>query len=186
MKKLIIKNVLIIGIIILVACFFTYKIYNRFHTERSIDYSSSSLDITFHEKSGEKITMTKVTPLSDNLGLSSKAYDFSIKNNLTEPVKVTIKLVDDLEEIEKDDCSEISIPKEYIKVSIKENNGKNDIYTLSELTEDTLLITEIKALGEESYTIRVWTSSEIETTNLDLHYHGKIQIIENDSILARR
>ena len=45
---------------------------------------------------------------------------------------------------------------------------------------------EIKALDEQNYTIRVWVASEIETTNLDLHYHGKIQIIENDSILARR
>ena len=53
MKRLILKNVIITGIIILVACFFTYKIYNRFHTEGSIDYSSSSLDITFHEKSDE-------------------------------------------------------------------------------------------------------------------------------------
>ena len=51
MKRLILKNVIILVIIILVACFFTYKIYNRFHTEGGIDYSSSSLDITFHEKS---------------------------------------------------------------------------------------------------------------------------------------
>jgi len=186
MKKLILKNVIIIGIIILVACFFTYKIYNRFKIEGSIDYSSSSLDITFHEKSGEKITINKVTPLSDNLGLSSKPYDFSIKNNLTEPVKITIKLVDDTETIEKDNCIESSIPKEYIKVSIKENNGKNEVYTMSELTDNILLETEIKALDEQNYTIRVWVANEIETTNLDLHYHGKIQIIENDSILARR
>ena len=186
MKKIILKNVIIIGVIILVACFFTYKIYNRFHTEGSIDYSSSSLDITFHEKSGEKITINKVTPLNDNLGLSSKPYDFSIKNNLTEPVKVTIKLVDDNETIEKDNCLESSIPKEYIKVSIKENNGKNEVYTMSELTDNILLETEIKALDEQNYTVRVWVASEIETTNFDLHYHGKIQIIENDSILARR
>ena len=46
MKRLILKNVIITGIIILVACFFTYKIYNRFHKERSVDYTSSSLDIT--------------------------------------------------------------------------------------------------------------------------------------------
>ena len=186
MKKLIVKNVIIIGIIILVACFFTYKIYNRFHKERSVDYTSSSLDITFHDKSGEKISITKVTPLSDNLGLSGKPYDFSIKNNLTEPVKVTIKLVDDNETIEKDNCIESSIPKEYIKVSIKENNGKNEVYTMSELTDNILLETEIKALDEQNYTVRVWVASEIETTNFDLHYHGKIQIIENDSILARR
>ena len=30
MKRLILKNVIILVIIILVACFFTYKIYNRF------------------------------------------------------------------------------------------------------------------------------------------------------------
>ena len=134
--------------------------------------------------------------LLDSIDLNLIDYDFSIdyddfleenfKNNLTEPVKVTIKLVDDNETIEKDNCIESSIPKEYIKVSIKENNGKNNVYTINELTDDILLETEIEALDEQNYTIRVWVASEIETTNLDLHYHGKIQIIENDSILARR
>ena len=57
---------------------------------------------------------------------------------------------------------------------------------MSELTDNILLETEIKALDEQNYTVRVWVASEIETTNFDLHYHGKIQIIENDSILARR
>lgn len=185
MKKELIKNFIRIGIIILFACIATYMIYNKFHTERSVDYSSKSLDIIFHETTGDKITLDKITPLTDNLGLSSTPYDFTITNNLTEDVDLKIKLVEDKDQVKEDNCEEKQIPKKYIKVAIKEN-GKNKILTLDELEDNVLLDTKINALEKNTYTVRIWTSQDIESTELDLHYHGKIQIVENETIIARR
>ena len=185
MKRMLIKNVFKITIIILFACLSTYYIYNKFHNERSVDYSSDSLDITFREESGDKITIDKVTPLNDSVGLSSKSYEFTIKNNLTEKIGVTIKLVKDEDAILEDDCLERSIPEKFIKVAIKENSKLNEIHTINELVDETILSTTIDPLEERNYNVRVWTSSEMSETNEDLHYHGKIIILENKDIETR-
>jgi hypothetical protein len=179
MKKMLIKNVFKITIIILFACLSTYFIYNKFHNDRRVDYSSESLDITFREESGDKITLDKVTPLNDSVGLASKSYEFTIKNNLTEKIDVTIKLVKDEEVIEEDECLERLIPEKFIKVAIKENSRLNDIHTINELVDETLLTTTLEPLENRNYNVRVWTSSEMNETNEDLHYHGKIVILEN-------
>ena len=86
-KKELIKNALIIGFILFIAIFSTYYIYHMFNDTENIDYSSESLDITFHEDHGEELDITKVTPLTDSVGLSSKGHTFTITNNLTESVK---------------------------------------------------------------------------------------------------
>lgn len=186
LKKEMIKSLILVLIIIGIACISTYNIYNKFHKSRSIDYSSESLDITFHETTGGKITLDKVTPLNDNLGLTTNSYNFTIKNNLTEKVEVTIKIVDDLDEIKQDGCEDKQIPKDHIKISIKSTGMTTQIMTLTELENEVLLITEMEALEKKDFTIRAWTDQDIDVTDTDLHYHGLIQIYENNNSLARR
>ena len=70
MKKFIIKNVLIISIIMAFAMFTTYKIYYKFKNERNTDYTSASLEISFHEKQGNKISITKSSHVYDYIGIS--------------------------------------------------------------------------------------------------------------------
>ena len=91
-RKEMIKNFIIIGIILFVAVFSTYHIYYSFSNTEEIDYSSTSLDITFHEETGEELDITKITPLTDSVGLSSKGHTVTITNNLTEEVNYKIKI----------------------------------------------------------------------------------------------
>ena len=71
----------------------TIHIYYKFQGNRNIDFSSESLDVVYHETSGDKLTISKVTPVTDSVGLSSsKAYNISIKNNLTERVNYKIRI----------------------------------------------------------------------------------------------
>lgn len=186
-KKEIIKNTLIIGFILFVAVFSTYTIYYSFKDEENIDYSSESLDITFHEDSGEELDITKVIPLSDSVGLTTKGHTITITNNLTEPVKYSIKVVDNIEKMEEQDCLGITIPREEIRISIKESGKKAEIYKLSDLENNILLSTTINALGENKYTIRLWVNNESTLpSGSSNHYHGLIQIFENDTTLAVR
>lgn len=183
-KKQRIKSALIICFILALAIFATHHIYYKFQNERNTDYSSESLDITFHEETGDRVTLSRVTPVTDSVGLSSQAYTFTMKNNMTIPVNYTIKLVDDIETVFEDGCSEYQMPKDIIKVAIK-NNKKTELYNLSELNDGILAQTKIKPLEEEEYTIRVWTKQD---TTLQAgavrHFHGKIQIIEDDREVA--
>lgn len=186
-KKYILKNVIIITFILLVAIIATHAIYDKFTKERETDYSSESLDIVFHDVAGANIDITKPTLVNDAIGLSSKAYTLTIKNNLTEPVKYQLKLVDNAEKIILDDCAELQIPKELIRVSVKEDSSKNNIYTLSELIDNNLDLGEIDALAEKNYSIRIWVTNTSEANiSKNLHYHGIIQVIENETDLAVR
>ena len=183
-RKQRIKSALIICFILALAIFATHHIYYKFQNERNTDYSSESLDITFHEETGDKVTLSRVTPVTDSVGLASQSYTFTIKNNMTIPVNYTVKLVDDLEMVFEDGCSEYQMPKDIIRVAIKDNK-KTGIYNLEELNEGILVQTKIKPLKEEEYTIRVWTKQDITLqAGAVRHYHGKIQIVEDDREVA--
>lgn len=185
MKKELIKNGIKISLILLFAIVATIYIYNKFENNRSVDYSSDSLDVIYHDKSGDKIDITKVTPVTDSVGLSSNDYSLTIKNNLTVGVKYKIKIVDNKEKILEDECGNSSIPKEEIRVSVKTNKKANKIYNLSDLEEGILLDTKIAALDENEVTIRMWINKDSWLpAGSTMHYHGIIQVIEEDDILA--
>lgn len=185
-KKEIIKNVVIISIILFIAVFSTYYIYHRFNNDGVIDYSSESLDIVFHEAEGEELNITKITPLTDSVGLSSKSHTLTITNNLTEPVKYKIKVVDNVEKMLAQNCEGITIPKDEIRISIKEANEETKIYKLSDIeTDGTLISTKSKALEEKKFTIKIWVNNDTTLPSGSTHhYHGLIQVIENDTTLA--
>lgn len=184
-KKEIIKNTVFIAMILLLAVVSTYYIYDKFQVNRSIDFNSESLDITYHEVTGDKLTIARVTPVTDSVGLSSKSYNVTIKNNLTENVDYKIKVVDDLETIVNDECGEYLITKDSIRISIKNGNKESKIYDLNELEDDTLLFGKIKALDTKDLAIRVWVKQDSALPlGSNMHYHGLIQVIEADGTVA--
>ena len=179
------QEFIIITVILLIAVLSTYYIYNKFSDERKMDYNSENLEVIFSDKTRDKINIKKVTPLTDSVGLSTKAYNFELNNNLTEKVRIKVYLEDDQQAIEKDDCSERLIPKDNIKVMIKENNDDEDIQRLSELEDGLLLEEEIKPIAHNTYTIRLWVDKDTSLpAGSNFHYHGKIKIIEEDSLVS--
>lgn len=184
-KKEMIKNVVIIGVILFIAVFSTYHIYYSFNNTTEIDYSSESLDISFHEEKGEELNITKVTPLTDSVGLSSKGHTLTITNNLTEPVNYKIKVVNNTDKMNNHVCEDILIPQEEIRISIKKSGESTEVYTLAELEEGVLISATSEALEETKYTIRVWVNNETSLpSGSSHHYHGIIQVVENDTIVA--
>ena len=184
-RKEFIKNIIYIFFILILAIVSTHYIYYKFQDDRSIDFSSDSLDIIYHEATGDKLTISKVTPVTDSVGLSSNAYLISLKNNLTEKVGYQIKIVDDLEKIVNDECEEYLIPKEDIRISIKLNKRANKIYDLSELEDGVLLEDTIGALKTNNIAVRIWIrqGSTLPRGAL-LHYHGIMQVIEDNHFIA--
>ena len=183
-KKEIIKNTVYITFILLLAIISTYLIYHKFQDTRNIDFSSESLDVTYHDIKGDKITIDKITPVTDSVGLSSKSHSISIKNNLTENVKYKIKLLDDKDAYEGLEEDKI-IPKEDIRVSVKVNKKDTEIFDLVELEEGILLEDEIYALSTDHISIRLWIKQDSKLpSGEDMYYNGIIQIIEENSSVA--
>ena len=178
-KKYLIKNVVIITFILLVAVIATRSIYYKYSEARNVNYSSDSLEIVFHDKEGAEINLTDPSPVTAAIGLSSKAYTLTIKNNLVEPVTYQLVLIDNLEKIVADYCENFQVPKELLKVSVKGVNNKNNIYYLSDLVSGTLATDTIGALEEKNYSIRIWVANNtsVNIAN-DLHYHGIIKVLE--------
>lgn len=184
-KKEVMKNVIYIGIILLIAIISTYKIYYKFQDDRNVNFNSDSFVITFHEKTGDKVNITKVTPVTDSVGLSSNSYGFSIKNNLTEKAHFEVRLVDDLESVTDDNCIDKLISKENIKVSIKNGKKENKIYNLNELEDGVLLSDKISALEEREISVRVWVDKNSSLPiGSDMHYHGTIKVLEDNGSVA--
>ena len=182
-RREIIKNVIYIFFILLLAVFSTYYIYDKFQDSRNIDFNSESLDVTYHEKTGDKLTLNKVIPVTDSVGLSSKSYTITIKNNLTKKVNYKLKVVDDTKLIEEEQCQDSLIPKDDIRISVKLNNKNNKIYTLSEIEDGLLLDETVGALEKENISIRLWIKQDSTLPmNARLHYHGIMQLIEDDQV----
>ena len=182
-RREIIKNTVYIFFILLLAIVSTYYIYNKFQGDRNIDFNSESLDVTYHEKTGDKLSLSKVIPVTDSVGLSSKAYLISIKNNLTKKVNYKLKIVDDLETIDEDNCSDNLISKDDIRISIKDGRKNNKIYYLSELEDGLLLDDEMDALEKKDLAIRIWIKQDSTLPmNAKMHYHGVMQIFEDDEV----
>ena len=182
-KKEIIKNTIYITFILLLAVISTYFIYNKFQKNRSIDFNSDSLDVTYHEASGDKISIKRITPVTDSVGLSSKAYTMTVKNNLTEKVRYAIKILDD-EEANEDAEEDYLITNDNIRISVKVNKEETDIYNLDELDE-VLLDREIEALGTDNISIRIWIKQDTKLpAGSKMYYNGLIQLVENNTSVA--
>ena len=183
-KKEIIKNTVYITFILLIAVVSTYFIYSKFQKTRTVDFNSDSLDVSYHEASGDRISINKVTPVTDSVGLSSKAYTISVKNNLTENVHYKVKVLDDKEKKDEYD-EELLIPKEDIRISVKVNKEDTEIYSLDELEDGVLLDTEVVALGNDNISIRVWIKQDSKLpAGSEMYYDGLIQLVEESSSVA--
>lgn len=179
------KEVLIIILILTFALVATYHIYYKFNNLESTDYNTDTLDVTFHEKNGDLINIKKLTPVTDSVGLSSKAYTFTIKNNTNKSIKYSINIIDNDKLYNKDKCRDYIIPKNIIRLSIHKNNEKNNIYNLSDLVNGNILNRIIKANKEENYTVRFWISNKsTQTTGTKMHYHGIIKIEDEGALVA--
>jgi len=183
-RKELVKTAIYVFFILGLAIFSTYYIYNKFQGDRNIDFNSESLDVTYHEATGDKLTLNKVTPVTDSVGLSSKAYLITIKNNLTEKVDYKLKVIDDIKTIEEDNCSDNIIPEEDIRISIKANKSTK-IYTLNEIEDNTLLVDTMNALETKNIAIRIWIKQDsLLPRGSNMHYHGLMQIVEDNNSIA--
>ncbi len=178
-RKEFIKNIIFIIFILLFATISTYYIYNKFVDTRDEILRSESLSVSFHDENGNRFSITKFNPVSDNVGLSSKAYKFTIKNNTNTNVKYVIKIAEDTDYFIKDGCGlENKIPLNFIKTGIHKKNEISTIYNLDDLNNNELVIDTIEPKEEIEYTIRFWISADSLMMDNNLHYHGLIQVEE--------
>ncbi len=183
-RKQMIKSGIIITFIIAFALISTYHIYHQFKDTRNQTNNSKSLEVTFHEKAKDKVFLSKAVAVSDSVGLSSRAYTFTIRNRLNIPVSYTIKIVKDDTMILDDDCLERQIPLTFIKGAIHREYSENKMFMLTDLKDNRIESRKLKGGSSVTYTVRFWTTNHTLPLDSDMHFHGKILVLENGVDIA--
>ena len=178
LRKQMMKSAMIIVFLFLFAIGSTYFIYNQFKDERDAKVNSSHLEVTFHEKTKDKISLLQFYPVSDAVGLSSRAYTFTVQNQTDYPISYQIELIDDEQAQEKDQCGTDLIPKELLKLSVRKDHEVADAVLLSDFPNHILRKDYLEAHQKEDYTIRIWAVNSSFVLNSTAHYHGIIKVTE--------
>ncbi len=178
LQKQRLKSAIIIAFLLSFALISTYFIYDNLKGASDEKINSSHLEVTFHGKENNKISLLQFHPVSDSIGLSSRAYTFTVKNQTNYHVSYKIELVDDLEKQATCGCSDNLIPKELLKLSVRKDHQVADAVLLSEFENNILRIDSLEANKEENYTIRIWSVNSNFVLPSTAHYHGIIRVSE--------
>ena len=136
------------------------------------------MEVVFHEKNGNEISLDKFTPVTDAIGLSSPSYTFTVINNTDKKVKYSIKLVATKKKIQQDNCDNKQIPKELLKLSFRIDHQTPVAYVLSEFPNDVIYEDSLKPNSSEDYSIRLWAMNSNFTLDKTSHYHALIEVVE--------
>lgn len=177
-RKYLIKSAIIITFLLLFAILSTYFIYNKFSKLRETDIDTGELEVVFHDKNGNFVNITRFNPVSDAVGLSSMAYNFTVKNGTDKDVSYKIILEDNLEQILMDSCQETQIPKELLKISLRKDHEAPNAYILSELEDNVIFEDTLESDSEEEYSIRVWSINTNFLVDKNSHFHAIIKVVE--------
>ena len=177
-RRHMIKSAIIIIFLFSFAIVSTYLIYNNFSSKREHDIDTGEMEVVFHGKEGNKINLTKFTPVSDAVGLSSTEYSFTVKNSTANSVSYKIVLEPNTNRINSDECFTKTIPSELLKLSLRVDHQTPVAKILSEYQDNVLYEDTLEADSEEDYSIRLWAINSDFVIDRDSHYHAVIKVIE--------
>lgn len=177
-RKHMIKSAVIIIFLFAFAIISTYLIYNNFSNARQKDVDTGKMEVIFHSQAGNKINLTRFTPVSDAVGLSSTFYDFTVKNETKNSVSYKIILEPNTKRIANDGCEYKTIPKELLKLSMRVDHKAPIAKILSEYEDNIIYEDTLDANSEEDYSIRLWAINNDFMIDRDSHFHAIINVIE--------
>ena len=179
-RKHMIKSTVIIILLFTLAIISTYLIYQNFKEKRERDIDTGKMEVIFHSKEGNKINLTKFTPVSDAVGLSSNSYDFTVKNGTKSKVSYKIILEKNINKIEKDNCVSNTIPNELLKLSLRVDHQAPKAMILNEYQNNVLYEDTLEPSSEEDYSIRLWAINSDFVIDRNSHFHAVIKVIEEE------
>ena len=169
-KKVIISIILTSIVLIALVVISTTQAYfnNDIYAKNPTEYQSGLLSIEAVSKSNN-ISLDNTLPMSDDDGLQTTPYVFTIKNNGNVDYKFNIRLLS---------TSENTFSPEYIKLKIDDEG----IRTFSSLTDSIIKQDVILPAGETiDISIRIWLSSDTKNTEIGKTFNSKI-VIDGQSV----
>ncbi len=153
----------------------SYSIFSQI--KKADDYNilkTGTLALEFQDTEdglGNIISLNGEYPISDGEGADKTPYTFKIKNTGTVNATYNIRIVDDNDMIDADECRDKLMDKSVIRYSIDDGEAM----WLSDATDTVVKTGDILGGGSETHTIKMWISDQrADNDILGKHYHGKI------------
>lgn len=173
--KFTIVSIFVVAIVMISSAFAIFSSIQKSNKYNTLTVGTLKVDfIDTEDGMGNIINLNGAYPESDSEGVKESPYSFKITNSGTLRASYKIKILDDTDVINEDQCGNNLLPKERIRVSI---NGEKP-FTLSATEKSGYEIkTGALASGKsESYEIRIWIDENSGNEVLGKHYHGKIVV----------
>lgn len=173
--KLTIISIFVVTIVMISSA---YAIFSS--VQKSKDYNTLTvgvLKVDFNKNGddlGNVIKLNGAYPVSDSEGLKTSPYSFTITNSGTLNAKYRIKIIDDNDMIDSDDCSDKLLDKKYIKVSV--NDEKPFLLNTTETNNYIISDGDINVSESKTFNIKIWIDENATNDVLGKHYHGKIVV----------
>lgn len=173
--KFTIVSIFVVAIVMISSAFAIFSSIQKSNKYNTLTVGTLKVDFIDKEDGmGNIINLNGAYPESDSEGLKESPYSFKITNSGTLKASYKIKILDDTDVINEDQCGNNLLPKERVRVSI---NGEKP-FTLSEKEMSGYEVkTGTLASGKsENYEIRIWIDENSGNEVLGKHYHGKIVV----------
>lgn len=122
------------------------------------------------------LSLVDAAPTSDTIGMSSEPYTFIINNIGTASSSYRLKIEDDTEAYEKDGCTGSKMPWDKLRYSLTRNDEVTQSGSLNDIGGILDETTIENGGGSNTYSLRIWISSEAGNEVMNLHFHPKLVI----------
>ena len=171
------KNIIVIGIIILILVIGLAYAWFKFSdlSDKTNSITTGNIEIKLDEYDGKTIELNNTVPMTDQAGIKTKAYEFTIINKSSMKFRYQIKLVLDDDEIQKDDCSDKLLDDDVIRYQLIRDNSYITIDTLSSRKDWILDTQSLSANKTTDYSLRLWIDKDATNEYMNKHFHAKVE-----------
>lgn len=146
------------------------------NTNTIITGTTKELEVRLDEYDGKTIQLLNTYPLTDATGVKTKAYEFSLVNNMNYKLKYSVQLILDEDAIEKCGCGNNLLDESVIRYQLIRNDSFVLIDTLKNTDNWVLDNYTVDAIETNHYSLRLWLAENAENEYMGKHFHAKIKV----------
>lgn len=174
-NKKIIFGIILTVLFVLIGISFAWFRFMKL-SDNTNSLTTASIDIYLDEYDGKEISLINTYPMTDESGMQTKAYEFTVVNNSNIGFDYEVRLVKDKETIKEDGCADKELDANVIRYRLERSNAYLTIDNLGTKKDWTIDTNKIGAHEKKHYTLRLWIDENAGNEYQGKHFHGKIEV----------
>ena len=171
---------LVLTVVVLVVSFVMANSYGFFeYVRKGINpntIKTANVIIELDDNSSLSISSANAYPVSDEIGRTLSPYVFTV-NNIGAKAGFKLKIVNDVDAIAKDGCSNNLLSDASIRYQLIRDGSVISENIFSNLTDRVIDSGYYAAKTDYTYELRIWIDSQAGIEVMNKHFHGKIEVV---------